>query len=179
MNFPLLRTFEVSNLITYFLNQKVVEYKNEYNSWDDVNCFDTNNGYQSTNLLQWEDKDFLEFIRVELSAMVCNQLGVERDRFKYHFIHFLDYKNGGSMNYHKHWHNEDFVLFIYLKDCESGKTIFHLNDYDEDSSDRTLVELTPKKNLGAIFSSLVKHKGENTEEEKRIFVVGIKLNNTY
>ena len=72
------------------------------------------------------------------------------------------------MNQHKHWHNEDFVMFIYLKDCKRGKTIFYLNDYSDQFKKRTQVGITPKKNTAAIFSSLLLHKGEKTTEDKRI-----------
>lgn len=177
MNFPLLKTFKVSSLVSYFLNRKLLEYRNQYDSWDEGN-FDKNR-YQSNNLLHWDDEEFLEFVRDDLSEIVSNQLGVQKDRFKCHFVHFIDYESGGFMSSHKHSHSEDFVVFIYLKDCKGGKTVFYLNDYDEESSERTLIKLAPKKNLGAIFSSLVEHRGDITEDEKRIFVVGIKLNNTY
>ena len=80
------------------------------------------------------------------------------------------------MDLHNHWINEDFVMFIYLKTCSSGRTIFYLNDYSEESAKRTCVGIMPKKNLAAIFSSLIPHEGEFCNENKKIFVVGIKTN---
>ena len=76
------------------------------------------------------------------------------------------------MGAHVHKYNEDFVLFIYLKTCKTGETVFYLN---EQYPERTLVSITPTENVGAIFSSLVMHEGKYTKEKKRIFVCGIKM----
>jgi len=176
MDFPLLRTFEVSESFTSFLNKKFYLYKKENDSFDvQENYFDEQNGYQTRNLLEWEDKEFHEFVDKRLTELVSSQLDIDRSKVSYHWLHFLDYEKGGSMGYHNHWHNEDFVLFIYLKDCDSGSTKFHLNHFNEEYADRTQINILPKENHAAIFSSLVMHKGEYTEENKRIFVVGIRV----
>jgi len=91
----------------------------------------------------------------------------------------LDYVDGGEMGYHKHDQNEDFVLFIYLSSCNSGHTVFHLNDYNKEYGSRTVVKLKPEKGMGAIFSSAVLHKGEYTKENKRIYVVGIRVDTQF
>ena len=177
MNFPLFKTFKVSPFTTSFLNKKFDEYKKEHESFNiRENSFNANNGYQTENLLNWKNKKFKKFIKYKLSKLISSQLKLNESKIDYHWIHFLDYYDGGSMNYHKHSHNEDFVLFIYLKNCKSGETVFHLNDHCQEYADRTEIRLLPKKNLGSIFSSLVMHKGEHTSENKRIFVVGIKVN---
>jgi hypothetical protein len=176
MNFPLLKTFEVSNIISSFLEKKFDDYKKQYGSWDEENSFNTEYGYQTDNLLKWDDKEFNIFTKENLLQVVSSQLNIDKTKISFHWIHFLDYVNGGSMNQHKHWHNEDFVMFIYLKDCKRGKTIFYLNDYSDQFKERTQVGITPKKNTAAIFSSLLLHKGEKTTENKRIFVMGIRVN---
>ncbi len=176
MDFPLIRTFEVSPLLTSFLNKKFDQYKKEEDGRYNPNSnFDQEKGYQSENLLDWGDKKFENFIDSELKKLVSNQLKLDESKFSYHWIHFLDYEKGGSMEYHNHAHNEDFVMFVYLKDCDGGETVFNLNNYDEDSFKRTQVSIRPSKDRAAIFSSLVYHCGKHTEEEKRIFVVGIKI----
>ena len=49
------------------------------------------------------------------------------------------------MDYHQHLHNEDFVLFIYLKDCKDGNTVFHLNNFDSEFAYRTKFEIQPRE----------------------------------
>ena len=65
-----------------------------------VNCFDTDNRYQSNNLLHWDDEEFLEFVRDEsIRNSIQSTWSSERDRFKCHFVHFIDYESGGFMSY--------------------------------------------------------------------------------
>ena len=178
MNFPLLKTFNVSSSITSFLEKKLIQYENEvgwYNPDIKIN-FDDGKGRQTTNLLEWDDEKFKKFTQNELLDLISSHLETDKSKLSYHWIHFLSYENGGSMDLHNHWINEDFVMFIYLKTCSSGRTIFYLNDYSEESAKRTCVAIMPKKNLAAIFSSLIPHEGEFCNENKKIFVVGIKTN---
>ena len=178
MNFPLLKTFDVSSSITSFLEKILIKYVNRV-GWDNnakKNCFDENRGYQTINLLEWDDEEFKNFTENELLDLISSHLGIDKSKVSYTWIHYLSYENGGSMERHKHWHNEDFVLFIYLKTCSSGRTIFYLNDFNEEHFKRTPVGILPKKNLAAIFSSMILHEGEFCNENKQIFVVGIKAN---
>ena len=178
MNFPLLKTFDVSSSITSFLEKILIKYVNRV-GWDkrDIyNSFDKNKGRQTWNLLEWDDEEFKNFTENELLDLISSHLEIDKSKVSYTWIHFLSYENGGSMELHKHWHNEDFVLFIYLKTCSSGRTIFYLNDFNEEHVIRTPVGILPKKNLAAIFSSLILHEGEFCNENKQIFVVGIKVN---
>ena len=180
INYPLLKTFEVDSSIVNFLNVKLEEYKKSYPSTDDFleeNAFTNKSkksGYQTDNMLSWDDIDFINFCKNDLSKIIKSQFD-NRIEISYYFIHMLEYENGGSMDYHTHMHNEDYVLFIYLETCKVGDTIFHLNYYNEEYAKRTEIKLKPKKCLGAIFSSMVLHKGEYTEENKKIFVVGIRI----
>ena len=175
MNFPLFKSFNVSRLLTSFLNRKFDENKKQVGVWDNENSFDAGNGYQSKNLLIWRDKEFSNFVDGKLKRLICSHLNIKQSQLSYHWIHFLDYETGGSMKYHQHLHNEDFVLFIYLKDCKDGNTVFHLNNYNIEYANRTRFEIQPRRGRSAIFSSYLIHKGEHTNENKRIFVVGIKV----
>ena len=108
----------------------------------------------------------------DVDNLICKYVSCVWD---YHYIHFLDYDKGGRMELHNHKEHEDFVLFIYLKTCQSGQTVFYLNDL---FPERTTISVTPKENLGAVFSAMVDHEGLYTKEHKRIFVCGIKMLNT-
>jgi hypothetical protein len=180
INFPLLKTFEVDASITEFLNQKFEEYSSINSSNDNHHTAFTNesynSGYQTGNLLNWEDAEYQKFIKGELFDLVSENLCLDKNKIEYFWNHMLDYHVGGKMDYHRHDQNEDFVIFIYLKTCSSGDTVFYLNDYCQEYVDRTTVRITPKKNLGVCFSSIVLHKGEITEQNKRIFVCGIRIN---
>ena len=57
------------------------------------------------------------------------------------------------MEYHNHAHNEDFVMFVYLKDCDGGETVFNFNNYDEDSFKRTQVSIRPSKDRAHLLFS--------------------------
>ena len=178
MNFPLLKTFNVPSSITSILEKTLDQHVNQ-EGWDNndiKSCFDERRGYQTYNLLKWNDEKFKNFTQNELLHLISSHLEIDKSKVSYSWLHFLSYENGGSMKYHKHWHSEDFVLFIYLKTCSSGKTIFYLNDFNENYAKRTHVGILPKKNLAAIFSSMLLHEGEFCDENKQIFVVGIKVN---
>ena len=180
MNFPLLKTFEVDSKITKFLNKKFNQYSSSHPNIPDINCFNNqeyNSGYQTQNLLDWNDSEYQTFLKTELIDLISEKLNLKKSSISYFFTHMLDYQNGGMMGEHTHYHNEDFVMFIYLKTCSSGETVFYLNDFCEEYRERTMVKLIPKENQAAIFSSLVLHKGLFTEENKRIFVAGIRVNN--
>lgn len=175
MNFPLFKSFRVSRLLTSFLNRKFDENKKQVGVWYNENSFDAEHGYQSKNLLRWKDKEFKNFVDGKLKRLISSHLNVKRSQVSYYWVHFLDYETGGSMNYHNHLHNEDFVLFIYLNDCKDGNTVFHLNNFDSEFAHRTKFEIQPRRGRSAIFSSYLMHKGEHTNENKRIFVVGIRV----
>ena len=170
IDFPLLKTFNTESTVGSFLNKKFEKYRKLHPlSWEEKNAFDTKTGYQTPNLLLWEEDDYQSFLKNELSDIIN---GLLKCNWEYHWTHFVDYDAGGEMGPHHHKHNEDFALFIYLKTCKTGQTVFYLNDqYPQ----RSLVSITPTENLGAIFSALVVHRGKYTQEKKRIFVCGIKM----
>jgi len=178
MNFPLLKTFTVDDNIVKFLNQKFDYYSSSHQMDEDETAFNNESiksGYQTSNLLYWEDLEYKNFLNNELLEIISRNLSINKNNIEYFWTHMLEYQHGGKMDSHKHSHNEDFVIFIYLKTCKSGQTVFYLNDHCEEYMERTSVELLPVSGLGAIFSSLVLHKGKFTKENKRIFVAGVRV----
>ena len=171
VDFPLLKTFNIESTVGSFLNKKFEKFRKIYpSSWKERggNKY-KDSGYQTPNILFWEEDEYQSFLKNNLCDIINDFLKCD---WEYHWIHFLDYDVGGEMGAHVHKHNEDFVLFIYLKTCITGETVFYLNDQ---SPERTLVSITPTENVGAIFSSLIMHEGKYTKENKRIFVCGIKM----
>ena len=127
-------------------------------------------------MLEWEDEEYQEFLNNEILDIISKEFLIEKERIEYYFNHMLEYGDGGTMGYHNHLHNEDFVMFLYLNTCKSsGLTNFYLNPYNEKSIKRTKCSVAPEKNKGVCFSSLVNHEGEASYEGKRIFVVGFRL----
>jgi len=180
MDFPLLRTFSVDDNIVRFLNKKFdYYYCISPESSDKSNYFNNINiksGYQTDNLLNWSDSEYQNFLNTDLLEIISKNLGIGKNNIEYFWTHMLEYQNGGKMDAHRHFHNEDFVIFIYLKTCKTGETVFYLNDYCQEYKERTSIEILPVSGSGAIFSSLVLHEGKYTEENKRIFVAGVRIN---
>lgn len=87
-----------------------------------------------------------------------------REILRYHYMHMVDYTNGGIMSVHSHKHNEDYSFILYLNDCSDGHTVLHLkNQY----------RVTPKKGTVLLFSSLIPHSSEYSKS-KQVFVGGLK-----
>jgi len=84
---------------------------------------------------------------------------------RYHYMHMVDYTNGGIMSVHSHKHNEDYSFILYLNDCSDGDTVLHLkNQY----------RVSPKKGTVLLFSSLIPHSSEYSKS-KQVFVGGLKV----
>jgi len=179
IDYPLLRTFQVSDSIVEFLNKKIEEYKDSHESSNEITEFSNyrwNSGFQSGNLLNWEDEEYREFLDNQILELISNHLSIPKSNLTYAWNNILEYIDGGKMGPHNHCHNEDFVIFIYLSTCNSGDTVFYLNNYDQNSIKRTTINIRPQKNKAAIFSSIIFHEGKFTDENKKIFVAGVKIN---
>lgn len=178
MNFPLLNTFQVEDSIVDFLNRKYDEFSStnglisSKDSNDTIYVSDT--GVHTGNLCLWNDVEYRNFINTTLLNICSNKLDLDPKFVHIHFTHFFDYREGGQVKLHNHLTAEDFVLFIYTKTCSSGHTVFYLNHHPE-YMHRTKVRLKPTRGFGSIFSSMLFHEAEYTNEPKRIFVVGIKV----
>lgn len=179
IDFPLLRTFSVDDKIVEFLNKKFDLHFNSHNCSEDITFFNINRtdfGYETSNLLTWEDLEYQDFLNNDLLKIISENLGIPECNIEYFWVHILEYQNGGKLDPHKHKQNEDFVIFIYLKTCNTGETVFYLNDYCLEYKKRTTVEILPKSGTASIFSSLILHEGKFTKESKRIFVAGVRVN---
>ena len=83
----------------------------------------------------------------------------------YHYMHMVDYTNGGIMSKHSHKHNEDYSFILYLNDCLDGATVLHLNEQ---------YRVIPKKGTVLLFSSMIPHSSEYSKS-KQVFVGGLKV----
>ncbi len=82
----------------------------------------------------------------------------------YHYIHMVDYTNGGIMSEHSHKHNEDYSFILYLNDCVDGATVLHLENKHR---------IRPQKGIALLFSSEIPHSSEYSRS-KQVFVGGLK-----
>lgn len=178
VNYPLLNTFQIDDSTVNFLNKKFDQFSEEQElisskeSEDSIYISET--GVHTGNLCLWKDIEYKNFVKKDLLDICSSQLGLDTKNVHINFTHFFDYRTGGEVKLHNHLECEDFVLFIYTNTCNSGDTIFYLNHHP-DYKHRTKVKLKPTFGLGAIFSSMIYHEAEFTNESKRIFVVGIKV----
>ena len=178
MNIPSLKTFEVNSKITDFLNRKFEQYKKSFPPSDRYypkNCF-KGDGFQTGNILEWQDDEYQHFLKNECSELIADIFEVDYDyKVDFFFHHMLEYDEGTSMTLHTHDHNEDFVIFIYLNDCNDGQTVFYLNDKKDEFKERTTVVVKPTKNMGVVFHAGIAHEGLPTYEHKKVFVCGIRI----
>jgi len=178
MNIPSLKTFQVESRITDFLNRKFEEYQKVFPPLDMYypdNSF-KGEGYQTGNLFEWEDEEYDNFKRNELFNLTSHFFEIDTPfRIQCVYNHMMEYGKGTSMVKHTHTHNEDFVMFIYLNDCDDGHTAFYLNDDEPEYKERTTVMVKPTKNTGVFFHAGIPHEGFPTYENKKIFVMGIRI----
>ena len=85
----------------------------------------------------------------------------------YHYMHMVDYTNGGIMSVHSHKHNEDYSFILYLNDCVDGATVLHLENQHK---------ILPQKGKVLLFSSEIPHSSEYSRS-KQVFVGGLKVTN--
>ena len=94
MNFASLKTFEVESRITDFLNRKFEEYQKVFSPLDIYypnNSF-KGDGYQTGNLLKWEDKEYSNFISKELMDLTINLFEIDKPYgIQFFYNHMLEY----------------------------------------------------------------------------------------
>lgn len=173
-NFPLFKTFEVSDTIVDFLNSTLGWYRSANDNHHNPN-FEGEDCFRTGNLVLWDDSEFNKFSDTALRELYSEHLGIEKDKFEFTWACMLDYGSGATMGLHKHMHNEDFGIVIYLNDCDDGQTDFFLNDYNMNSLMRTKISITPQKGFAACFSSMVFHEGSFSTQNKKMFVSGMKF----
>ena len=178
MNIPSFKTFKVDDKIIDFLNRKFKQYQETFPPSDRYypkNCF-KGEGYQTGNILEWQDDEYQQFLRKECSQLIDDIFEVDYPyKVEFFFHHMLEYGKGTSMPLHTHDHNEDFVVFIYLNDCSDGQTVFYLNDKKDEFKERTSVIVKPTKNMGVVFHAGISHEGLPTYQNKKVFVCGIRI----
>tara|TARA_B100000965_G_scaffold91312_1_gene74410 strand:- start:196 stop:798 length:603 start_codon:yes stop_codon:yes gene_type:complete len=179
IDFPLLKTFKIDSKTLDFLNRKSRQYFKECSTIPAENeIFMSDTGQFTSNLLDWSDKEYQQFLREELVNIISDLINIPRQKIDLHYQHIFDYKKGGYVKPHNHVQKEDFVVIIYLNTCNKGKTSFYLNHRNE-CRKRTKVEISPIKGNGVCFSSVLFHEAERTYESKKIFVVGVKIDLLY
>ena len=158
----MIKKFEVSEKVTeYFTlllkvcmaNPEVIDYKQSSLS---PSCSAT------LNLLNFKIPDkFYNYTGrlLKRSEEVTGQI------LNYHYMHMVDYTNGGIMSKHSHKHNEDYSFILYLNDCLDGATVLHLNEQ---------YRVIPKKGTVLLFSSMIPHSSEYSKS-KQVFVGGLKV----
>lgn len=157
-----IKKFEVSEKVTeYFAlllkvcmaNPEVIDYKQSSLS---PSCSAT------LNLLDFKmPEKFYNYTGklLQKSEVVTGQI------LKYHYMHMVDYTNGGIMSKHSHKHNEDFSFILYLNDCDDGHTVLHLESQ---------YRIKPQKGTVLLFSSSIPHSSEYSKS-KQVFVGGLKV----
>ena len=158
----MIKKFEVSEKVTeYFTlllkvcmaNPEVIDYKQSSLS---PSCSAT------LNLLDFKmPEKFYNYTGrlLKRSEEVTGQI------LNYHYMHMVDYTNGGIMSKHSHKHNEDYSFILYLNDCLDGATVLHLNEQ---------YRVIPKKGTVLLFSSMISHSSEYSKS-KQVFVGGLKV----
>ena len=175
VNFPLLKTFQIEEYLIDFLNEKFEKYSLEQKLFSAENSiYISDTGVYTFNLCKWNDENYRSFIKDDLLGICSNQLNIDKENIDIHYTHFFDYRQGGKVEFHNHIDHEDYVMIVYVNTCSKGDTVFYLNHHPN-YRHRTKIKIKPTKGLGSIFSSMLFHEAEFTEEPKRIFVVGIKI----
>jgi len=166
MNFPLLNQFYVKDNILKFFEDKLEQYKNNSYYWVDIKTTCTKNGIQTKNLLTINDEELLSNLD-ELRRYLEKKFEF---KLKYYWVHMIEYEYGGKQDIHNHEKKEDFSVILYLNDCVDGNTCFILSNIR-----KVMVSITPQKNKGVIFSSLIKHYAEKCSNNKKVLVCGFRL----
>jgi len=176
VDFPLFKTFKIDISIVDFLNRKFEEYARSMPLYQaDNRVYISETGQFTSNLLQWDDEEYGRFVKDQLIQIVSTELRINQDSFSLYYNHFFDYNQGGYVNPHEHSEFEDFVLIFYLNDVKcGGETCFYLNSHPNHRY-RTSFKITPTKSLVVGFSSGLFHSVEWTDEPKRVFVVGVRV----
>jgi len=120
--------------------------------------------YQTPNLLHVDDR--IDKIIDNIMENVNNDLGLISNA--YH-VHYIKYGDSGSLGWHRHSHNEELSMLLYLSDAVDGETIISLND----ERDVQLI-VKPKKGKMVLFNSTCNHVGMESKN-KNVFVIGIRL----
>jgi hypothetical protein len=166
MDLPYYYEFFVDNDIIDFFNDKLDFYKSNKNFFIPENSSATINGIQTCNMLNFDDKDVEHYLNILKNKI---EKKCETNLY-YHWSHLIEYKNNRHQQLHKHDHNEDFSIIVYLNTCEDGETLFYINQK------RNITHTCfPEKGKSIMFSSTIYHSANKTFSNKRVLVLGLKL----
>jgi hypothetical protein len=144
-------------------------------SYDLSNKTYTQNGIQTYNMLEKIDKSLILHLSTLYIAPALNKLVskyISYTNFSILYLHLIEYNQEGSQNLHNHFNREDFGFILYLNDCPDGSTIFYSNHPHESP-----LNVFPKKGKLVIFPSYLYHEGLETNNNKKVLVGAIGLNN--
>jgi hypothetical protein len=166
MDLPHVYEFFVDDEFVNFFNEKLNLYKTKSNLLIPKNSSATYNGIQTHNMLTFGEKD-VEYQLNIFKNKIEKKCGTN---FYYHWSHLIEYENSGHQKIHKHDHNEDFSIILYLNTCEDGETIFHINQVRN-----ITYTCLPKRGKCIMFSSTIYHGANKSFSNKRVLVLGLKL----
>lgn len=162
INIPTFKEYEMSlntvdKLVTYLDSLDLPNVSSDtYLSGD--------NTYQTPNILNINDN--IDKIIDNIITNINNDLGLIS---KPYHVHYIKYGDSGSLGWHRHSHNEELSILLYLTDAVDGETIISLND----ERDITLI-VKPKKGKMILFNSTCNHVGLESKN-KNVFVIGLRL----
>jgi len=159
INIPAFKEYEMS-LDTV---DKLTGYLDSLNLPDVSDNTYLDNAYQTPNILHVDER--IDKIIDDIVKNLNNDIGLISTPFH---VHYIKYGDSGSLGWHRHDHNEELGVVLYLTDAE-GVTLFSLNDKRD-----VTVSVSPKKGKMIVFSATFNHLGMESKN-KKVFVIGIRL----
>lgn len=165
IDLPSLYEFTVDEDFVSFFENKISYYKeNNFLRPRGSNC--TRNGDQTINILDLNEEDVNEKL-TPLRERLEQKCGV---KFEYYWVHLIKYDEGGFQKEHRHDHNEDYSVVVYLNDCNDGATFHVLNE-----KRNVVMETVPERGKAIMFPASVSHGAYRTNSEKKVLVFGLRL----
>ena len=165
IDLPSFYEFDVDEEFVSFFEKKM-EYYKEVDFLMQKGSTATYNGHQTSNILNLNEKDVNKKL-TSLRERLERKCGV---KLEYHWVHLIEYEEGGNQSEHRHDHNEDYSVIVYLNSCDDGSTYFVLN-----KERGVVLETFPIRSRCVMFSSSILHGCHPTSSGKKILVLGLKL----
>jgi len=163
MDLPAFYEFFVDDQFIDFFDKKFEIYKQKF-FLIEKNSSATYNGVQTPNILNLNENDVYEILNY-FKEKIEKKCGC---KFKYHWVHLIEYEYGGYQLEHSHDHNEDFSIIVYLNNCDDGETYFYLN-----KKKNVIEKIFPRKGKSIMFLSSILHGANKTTKNKKVLVLGI------
>lgn len=165
IDLPSFYEFNIDRRFISFFEKKMEHYKKN-GFLLDIRETCTFNGHQTPNILSLNEEDVNEKL-TSLRKRLEKKCGV---KFEYNWVHMVRYDQDGYQEQHKHDHNEDYSVIVYLNDCDDGSTFYVLNE-----KRNVIMESIPKRGKCVMFPASVLHGGYPTSGEKKILVLGLRV----